>query len=180
MSHNQTNSEDAKRPWYQFSLLSLLLVMLGIALILPIAMLEPMCVIWGIPFFACSLAGAHCGQGHFRRMLALGGIGGTVGLWVGLPLILLHDHNYSFLHLAETLRRNWDAMLVARAVFDSIGNFLMGAIVAAAVWGVQRLRAKVKARVVSVHRLTVYACAILLFVLNCLVYGLWLLSALGL
>jgi hypothetical protein len=60
---------------------------------------------------------------------------------LGGVLVFLHDR------FAETL---WelpdDALSVAAIVIDAIGNFLLGAIVAAAVWGMQRLWTQLVAR----------------------------------
>jgi hypothetical protein len=146
VSHNQAELKNGKRPWHPFGLPGLLLLTLGIALAVPIALVEPRCVMWGVPFFACSVAGALYGQGPCRTMLLYGGIGGTVGFWIGVPLIALHNVHYSLSRLAELTSRGIDSLAVAVAVANSIGNFVMGATVAAAVWGVQRTRAQVKAK----------------------------------
>jgi hypothetical protein len=73
-------------------------------------------------------------------------MGGTLGFWIGVPLIALHSVDYSLARLAESTSKGIDSLAVAVAVADSIGNFVIGATVAAAVWGIQRLRAQVKAK----------------------------------
>jgi hypothetical protein len=101
---------------------------------------------WAVPFFACSIAGALYGQGRFRRMLVYGGIGGTLGFWIAVPLIAMHSVDYSLSRLAELTSKGIDSLAVAVAVANSIGNFVMGATVAAAVWVMRRIRAQVRAK----------------------------------
>jgi hypothetical protein len=164
---------------YQFSLRSLFLLIFGVALVMPIALVEPLYVMWGIPFFAGALAGVRLARNRFWRTLLFGGMGGTIGLWVAAPLMFLHSQHYSFSQSAATLHREFDSLWVVIAVADSIVNFVMGAGVSAAVWCVQRIRTEVELRAVPAGRVTVYAVVFLLLLVNCLVYGFWMLAALG-
>jgi hypothetical protein len=181
MSNSHAQLQEERRPWHRVSLRSAFLVMLGTALIVPFAQSDPESVTLAIPFLSCSMIGAMRGRGRFRRMLLLGGIGGTVGLWIGGLLCWSWSHvHMDFSRVAAAAA--WDlhdGLFVIILVLNSVAFFLFGAGVAAAIWCVQRIRAKVKSQAVSVGRLTVYAVLALLLVVNCLLYGFWLLSVLG-
>ena len=127
---------------HQFTLRSLLLVMTGAALILPVALSSDTMTI-GVLFLACSILGAVLGSRQFPRMVLYSALGGLVGGWLGIAMHIAYWTGSCEFWEEVVAKGRWFVFI---STISSILFFSQGAVLGWVVWVVQVILAKANAR----------------------------------
>jgi hypothetical protein len=127
---------------FQYGLRSLLLVTIGVALVLPLALSSEL-MMMGVPFLACSIIGALLGSRQLRRMVLYSALGGVVGGWLGEALTIVYRADLR--EYSENVARH-GRLYFYLMLFNILIFFFQGAMVGPVVWLVQVIRAKFKAK----------------------------------